>query len=269
MNPSAKQRHLGTGRAVPQQFDKPPQKTAAEPMKKTDRTTESPLDIMRTDTDFKSHTYFVTTAPGPIDEKTKMDFEVPPDKVAFLSKPTYWVRDMVGSTKLVMHPTKYLVPTGVRMNLANGAYLKPQWRRKIQQFPTPKARNSDEATDFRRKSCPADRPNGRLKSPCLVRGSRKFGSGSTTRKDVYGLVLPRSFCPREENCTLTHMVSCNITIENSSKRRREHTIRITTGWYGRQNSCHPTGKGDNDPGRNKITHDGATKQKWPNEDRKV
>lgn len=104
---------------------------------KDNTTFESRTYTRKADTDYNASMYIATAKLAPMDQSTDVNFEVPPNEVAFFSKQTYIVLETVALSKYVMHPTTCLVDMGQETNQVNDAYSRPQWRIRIQKMPTP------------------------------------------------------------------------------------------------------------------------------------
>lgn len=126
------------GRAVPKQANIPPQYTAADPTKNTDRTKESRTESEKNEADLRAPTYIVTKTLSVIHKSTERDLEVQPDKVALFSNPKFRVQITVESSKLVMHLATCLKDTWRERIMLEYNFFPLEWRRRIQQLPTKK-----------------------------------------------------------------------------------------------------------------------------------
>lgn len=86
-----------TNRSSLQESCKPPLETAVEPIKMTERTTNSQLDAGKTGASRRAKTNVATATLSKPNGKTETNFKLPSDGTAFFSRLTYWVRIIIES----------------------------------------------------------------------------------------------------------------------------------------------------------------------------
>lgn len=215
----------GRDRAAWIQSDRTPHKIVAEPMKPTDRITESQMDTKKTVTDYSTLMNTATTTLVPIAEQTKVKFGSTLRRSGILFEtdipsPNY------GQIDKIRHaPNNSCRKCGSRTRCGQWCIPFTFMEKENWAIVRTKAPNNDEAIDFRHRSYCAHRPHARLTSPYLVQRSQQFGSGCTIGNHVYPLFHPRHFPLRVENHALAHTVSRNIFKEKPCRGKIKHNIK--------------------------------------------